>query len=259
MTSVALRLARLEQRWPERPHRLLTPLELAAAVGFTPDPWQADVLTSTAPRIALNVTRQGGKSLTAALLALWTALYDPPALVLMLSPALRQSQELFRKVLDSYRQLDGAPPPDAESALRLEVRGSRIISLPGREVSIRGYSKVKLLIVDEAARVSDTLYASVRPMLAISHGRLLTLSTPWGTRGWWYEAWRGAEAWQRVEVPATACPRISPQFLAEEQRTLGQFWYEQEYLCQFLDAESQAFRREDIDRAFTEEVAAWAV
>jgi hypothetical protein len=45
--------------------------------------------------------------------------------------------------------------------------------------------------------------------------------------------------------------------LAEERRTLGEWWFEQEYMCRFLDAETQAFRREDIDRAFEEEVQAW--
>ena len=87
---------------------------------------------------------------------------------------------------------------------------------------------------------------------------LLALSTPFGTRGWWYEAWEnGGSTWERYEVPATKVPRISPEFLAEERRTLGEWWFEQEYMCRFLDAETQAFRREDIDRAFEEEVQAW--
>jgi hypothetical protein len=137
--------------------------------------------------------------------------------------------------------------------------GSRIVSLPGREGTIRGYSGVRLLIVDEAAWVPNDLYVSVRPMLAVSGGRLVALSTPHGNRGWWYEAWRSEEPWERYEVPASRCPRISPAFLAEERRALGDWWYRQEYACAFLDAETQAFRREDIEGAFREEVAAWAL
>ncbi len=78
---------------------------------------------------------------------------------------------------------------------------------------------------------------------------MIALSTPFGTRGWWYEAWRSAEPWERFEVPATECPRISPEFLDEERRNLGEWWFRQEYFCEFLDAQSQAFRREDIERA----------
>ncbi len=37
---------------------------------------------------------------------------------------------------------------------------------------MRGYAGVDLLVIDEAARVPDELYRSVRPMLAVSNGRL---------------------------------------------------------------------------------------
>ncbi len=55
------------------------------------------------------------------------------------------------------------------------------------------------------------------------------------------------------------CPRISPDFLAEERRNVGEWWFTQEYLCEFLDAQSQAFRREDIEEMFSEEVEGWAL
>jgi len=58
-------------------------------------------------------------------------------------------------------------------------------------------------------------------------------------------------------VPASECPRISPEFLEEEREAMGRWWFDQEYECQFLDAESQAFRRQDIDNAFREEVETW--
>jgi len=96
-------------------------------------------------------------------------------------------------------------------------------------------------------------------VLAVSRGRLVGLSTPFGTRGWWYEAWRSSEPWQRYEVKATDCPRIPPEFLAEEQRNVGEWWYRQEYFCEFLDAQSQAFTRAEVDRAFEEEVIPWAL
>ncbi|MDQ3653975.1 MAG: hypothetical protein M3457_02700 [Chloroflexota bacterium] len=122
---------------------------------------------------------------------------------------------------------------------------------------MRGYSAPALLIVDEAARVLTELIVSVRPMLAVSNGRLITLSTPYGSRGWWYEAWRSQDDWYRVEIPASMCPRISPEFLAEERRNMGDWWFDQEYGCQFLDAESAAFRSEDIEAAFGEDIEQW--
>jgi hypothetical protein len=237
----------------------LDPAVMLRGIGIEPDPWQAGVLRSASPRLLLNCSRQSGKSTVAGALAIHTAIYEPGSLILLLSPTLRQSQELFRKSLDVYRAIDRPVSPQAESALRLELdNGSRIVSLPGKEGSIRGYSGVRLLLIDEAARVPNDLYVSVRPMLAVSGGRLVTMSTPFGTRGWWYDAWQhGGDEWERIRVPADQCPRISPAFLAEESRTLGEFWYRQEYFCEFLDAENQAFRREDIDRAFSERIETW--
>lgn len=238
----------------------LDPCMIARKVGVEPDRWQVEALRSKESRVLMNCTRQGGKSFVAAVLAVHAALYLAPSLTLLLSRALRQSQELFRKVLAIYRALDRPVPTEAESALRLELEnGSRIISLPGIERTVRGFGGVNLLIVDEAARVPDELYFTCRPMLAVSGGRLVALSTPFGTRGWFYEAWRSEEPWERYEVSATECPRISAEFLEEEKRNMGEWWYRQEYFCEFLDAETQAFTREDVDRALKEEIEEWAM
>ena len=237
----------------------LDPVHLAERAGIEPDPWQRDVLRSAAPRMLLNASRQSGKSTTVALLSLHTAQYRPGALCLMLSPTLRQSGELFRKAKDLLAAIGGVDLAE-ETQLSLKMtNGSRIVSLPGQEGTVRSYSAVALLAIDEASRVPDALYAAARPMLAVSGGRLVALSTPFGTRGWWYEAWRSEEPWERYEVPAAACPRIPAAFLEEERRSMGEWWFEQEYGCRFLDAQSAAFRREDIDRAFSEEVEPWTL
>jgi hypothetical protein len=168
----------------------LDPALVMEAAGLTPDHWQREFLRSEATRQLLLCSRQSGKGLCAAVSAMHAALYAPPALVLLLSPSLRQSSELFRRVLDIYGALDAASPRIDENSLRLELtNGSRIISLPGKEGTIRGFSGVSLLVVDEAARVDDGLYYAVRPMLAVSGGRLVALTTPFGKRGFFHHEW----------------------------------------------------------------------
>jgi|SRR5215217_1354040 len=71
----------------------------AREAGLEPDPWQRDLLRSTSDRVLLNCSRQSGKSTMTAVIALHLALYHPGSLRLCLAPALRQSQELFGKVL----------------------------------------------------------------------------------------------------------------------------------------------------------------
>jgi len=226
------------------------PVELFRATGQEPDDWQRDVLVSRAQRILMNCSRQSGKSTVAAAIAVHEALSAAGGLVLLLSPSLRQSQELFRKTIDVYAAAGRPVVSEIENRLTLELaNGSRIVSLPGTEKTVRGFSGVRLLVVDEASRVADELNASIRPMLAVSGGRLVALSTPWGRRGWFFEAWTGDESWLRVEVPATACPRIGPAFLEEERRALGDLVYRSEYGCEFCDTLENVFRSVDIEAA----------
>jgi hypothetical protein len=55
-------------------------------------------------------------------------------------------------------------------------------------------------------------------------------------------------------VTAEECPRISEEFLADERRLLGEFAYKQEYMCEFLDADTAVFSSELIEAAVTNEV-----
>jgi hypothetical protein len=239
--------------------RALDPCLLAQDAGITPDPWQARLLTERPRRALLCCSRQSGKTLTTVLLAIWTAIFEGPALILILSPSLRQSSEVFKTLLEHYRKLAGVPELSQQSLTRCELaNGSRIISLPGAERTVRGYSKADLVIIDEAARVEDDLLQAVRPMMAVAKGggRLIALSTPFGRRGWYYEAWtNGGEVWDRTRVPASECPRISEEFLTEELKELGAQRFAEEYSLEFIDADAAVFPSAIIDAAFTDAVA----
>jgi hypothetical protein len=231
-------------------------VSFAERLGIDPDPWQRDLLRSDSGRVLLLCSRQAGKSTMSAVIALHRALYHPGSLILCLAPALRQSQELFGKVTGFYRELGRPVVPQAERRLSLELENrSRIITLPGSEKTIRGFSGAALLLVDEAARVDDGLYYAIRPMLAVSGGALMMLSTPYGKRGVFFEAWTGGEAWERYEVPASECPRISAEFLTEERRALPARVYRQEYECSFEETEDQVFSYQEIENAMTDDIS----
>ncbi len=224
--------------------RALDPVAFAReSLGFAPDPWQADALRWTGRRLMLNCARQSGKSTIAAILALHRAIYCPGSLVLLVSPSLRQSGELFRKVTELLELLDEKPALTEDNKLSLRLTsGSRVVSLPAKEGTVRGFSGVDLIVEDEASRVSDDLYWALRPMLAVSRGRLILMSTPFGKRGHFFKEWTdGGGMWERVEVKATECPRISPEFLEEELASLGDWWYKQEYLCEFVESIDAVF------------------
>ncbi len=231
---------------------------MARRAGITPDAWQSDLLRSDAKQLILNCSRQSGKSTISAVLGVHQAIYTPGSLVLLLSPSLRQSQELFRKVKDVFVALQSPYTPQIaeESNLRLELdNGSRIIALPGTEQTIRGFSNVALLIVDEAATCEDSLFFSIRPMLAISGGKIILLSTPRGKRGFFHDVWsEGGGDWSRTRITARECPRISEQWLLKEKESMPDFWFRQEFECQFVETMDSVFSFSEVQATLSDTI-----
>jgi phage FluMu gp28-like protein len=252
-------VALIRARLPGRPALVPdTPLELADAVGIELDDWQAEYLECEAPRRLLNASRQSGKSTVAALDGLHDALSVPGSLVLIIAPSERQSLETFRKVGEFYNRLGHSVPADSERKLGMELlNGSRIEGLPGSEKTIRGFSAPRRVIMDEASRIEDETFTAVLPMLAIGGGAMDLLSTPAGKRGFFYNAAESAIAeWERWTIPATEVPRITPEFLAEQRHLMGERWFLQEFMCEFLDTDDAVFATDLIENASGYEVAA---
>ena len=222
---------------------------------FTPDEAQASVLRSKAKQGILNCSRQWGKSTVAAAKAVHRAYARAKCLVLVASPTERQSAEFLRKASEFVQRLGIAPRGDGDNAISLLLpNDSRIVGLPGTEGTVRGFSAVSLLLIDEAARVEESMYRALRPMLAVGDGDLWLMSTPCGKRGFFYEEWEhGGPDWMRVRVPATECPRISKKFLEKQRGPLG-VWFPQEFLCEFVDNETGIFDRDVVERALDEQV-----
>jgi len=203
----------------------------------------------------LNCSRQSGKSTTASILALHRAIFYPDNLILLVSPSLRQSSELFRKVGEQIKKLHYKPKLLEDNKLSCTLNNkSRIVSLPSSEGTIRGYSGASLIIEDEASRVDDELYRAIRPMLAVSNGRLILMSTPFGKRGHFHKEWSEGEGWEKIRIKADECPRISPEFLEEEKRSLGEWWFKQEYMCEFVETIDQVFSYQYIEKSLSDDV-----
>ncbi|HTS28204.1 MAG TPA: terminase family protein [Bryobacteraceae bacterium] len=223
-------------------------------LGLEPDAAQRRVLNSRGRRGILNCTRQWGKSTVTAAKAVHQAYTQAESLTLVVSPSARQSGEFVRKAEEFAARLGVRVKGDGENEMSLEFpNGSRIVGLPGNEATIRGFSAVALLLVDEASRVGDELYRAIRPMLAVSGGALWLMSTPYGKRGFFYETWSKGGGWERVRVAADECPRIPAAFLAEERAAMGERYFRQEYLCEFVDAVSGVFDMDLVERAITDE------
>ncbi|MBK5293184.1 MAG: hypothetical protein JJE04_16110, partial [Acidobacteriia bacterium] len=64
---------------------------------------------------------------------------------------------MIQKLMEFVRTLGAAPKAGN-------------VGLPNVEATVRGFSAVSLVVVDEAARVREEMYTAVRPMLALKNG-----------------------------------------------------------------------------------------
>jgi phage terminase large subunit-like protein len=232
-------------------------------LGLTLTDWQRDFLASDHPRRLLLCCRQSGKSTMAAVEALHVALTEPNSLVVILAPSEKQAKETFGKVAAFYRRVGEILPAESYRKTGLQLsNGSRIETSAGTEKTTRGFSSVRLLIVDEASRIDDDLYFAIRPMLAVSGGTLVMLSTPFGRRGVFYEEWTEGKGWQKFKVTVDDLPDdwylpSKAEYLAEERETLPNRIIRQEYYCYFVETDEQVFSEELIASITSDDYEPW--
>lgn len=249
-------------------HRWCPSVWAADVLSFIADPVQAEFIDSEATDIIINCTRQWGKTTTAGIKAAHKARFVKESEILVVSATQRQAGILeakaqwaltraaqkFQPVVGKEYEVVEYDPDDGpqivrRSVLSLELsNGSRIISTPASEDSIRGYSP-SMIIVDEDSRVSDALYDALRPMRAAHPCQLVLQSTPNGKRGHFYREWTGDDpVWTRIKVLADECPRITKEFLERERTKMtSDAMYRQEYFCEFIDLAGSLFTQEMLD------------
>src|SRR5215472_16825639 len=99
--------------------RALDPTLIARDVGLDHlDDWQAKLIDDPPKRLLCCCGRQVGKSTAAAVCALNALIYQAPATVVMISPSLRQSVELYRTTSALFARLPSHPAAEYSSLTR---------------------------------------------------------------------------------------------------------------------------------------------
>jgi hypothetical protein len=231
--------------------------------GITPDPWQERFMRSRARRIALNCCRQAGKSTAVGWRVAHRALFTPNYFAVCTAPSDRQSVELFTKIrgpLERAGEMEERPVKDNMHELVLR-NGSRIVCLPSNADTIRGFSAVNELLVDEAAMVDDALFAAVEPMMVRSKGSLVMMTTPKGQRGHFHSVWSGGKNWDRYQVTwrdVLKYGHFTLEDLDHFREEHGEWMFRQEYECEFLSTLDAVFPIEQIKAAMSDDVEAFA-
>ena len=208
------------------------------------DPWQQEVM-DTDGDICLRSGRQVGKSTVISIKAALYALQNKKCSVLVIASVERQAQLLFEKTLayihDNYKK-DIKLGKDRPTKHIINLKNGSIIRCLPTGLSgygIRGYT-VDLLIADEAAFIPEDVWTAVTPMLAVTRGIKILLSTPFGKGGYFYECFKD-ENYTSFHVSSEDCPRKDDKFLDRERKRMTKLQYAQEYLGEFVDELRQFF------------------
>ena len=208
------------------------------------DDWQERVL-NTKGNICLRSGRQVGKTEVISRKAGNFALGTPGATIMVIASVERQAELLFERILNyiynkSPKMIKKGKDRPTKHKLNL-TNGSSIYCLPAGEsgYGIRGFT-ISLLIVDEAAFVNDDVFTAITPMLAVTKGSIILLSTPHGREGYFARCFKDP-SFTSFHVNSEDCLRIDKAFLAHEKATMTKREYSQEYVGDFVDELMQLF------------------
>lgn len=199
----------------------------------------------TKGNIALRSGRQVGKSTVIAQKAGEYGCTNYNKTILVIASVERQARLLFERVYEyiwtNHRKLikKGKDRP-TKHKINL-INGSTIHCLPtGLDGhGIRGYT-VDLLIADEAAFIPDAVWSAVTPMLAVTKGDIILLSTPMGKDNYFYRCFDDPN-FTTFHISSEDCPRKNQAFLDQERKRMTKLQYAQEYLGKFIDELRQFF------------------
>lgn len=224
-------------------------------LGLTLWPHQIAVANSPKPfRVVVKARQTGGSTLLAAV-AVHTAFVRSGSTSLLLSATEDASKRLaaeIRTLLQRSDLLLASVVEENKSRIEL-TNGSKIISLPASERQIRGYTVDGVLILDEAAFMSEALWTAARYCVAAVAAPLVYLvSTPWGGADHFFR--RLFELGQDMADPDydsfhwnyTVSPLINREFLERERERVDPLTFASEVLGEWTDAVGSYFTYDEI-------------
>lgn len=234
------------------------------------DEWQKEVLAAEG-NILLCTGRQVGKTTIFARKAAKYMLDHPNTKIIIVSLTEDQAKLIIIMILDyleTYHRLEISKGKNKPTQNKIILKnGSQALARPVGNTgdAVRGFTG-DVLIIDEASRMPELVWAAGRPTLLTTAGQIWLCSTPYGKQGYFWEAFQNKNNRFKVfhissEEVITNRPlsaswtekqRIEAiKFLEGEKQEMSELRYGQEYLGLFIDELRQYFDDELIEKCCT--------
>ena len=209
-------------------------------------PYQSEIieLTTNNRRVAVNTSRQAGKTTTAVVIILHYVLFNSHKTVALLANKGDAAREILDRIKIAYEALPKWMQQGVlewnKGSVEFE-NGCKIIAAATSSSAIRGKS-ISFLYIDETAFVEnwDEFFASVFPTISSGETtKILFTSTPNGLNHFYKTcegAKEGTNGYQYVEVPWFKVPGRDEKWKDETLSGLDfdQQKFSQEFCCEFL-------------------------
>lgn len=229
------------------------------------DNWQKEILEHKG-NLLLCTGRQVGKTTIFAIKAAEYLVNHPNTKIIIVSLTEDQAKLIIIMILDYLEKhhkklISKGKDRPTQNKVMLTNHSSALARPVGTTGdAVRGFTG-DVLIIDEAARMSELTFASAKPVLLTTAGEIWLCSTPFGKKGYFYESFLNKNGRFKVfhissEKVITERPiseswtehkkEEAIKFLEEEKKDMSALQFGQEYLGLFLDDLRQFFSDEII-------------
>lgn len=215
--------------------------------------WQSDVFFNLRKnwKDSIHVVkskRQVGKSILAEIIVMYAGLSKDKQRAYIVSPSFSQADKIYNELFDMVKK---KPFFQRSNNIRRQLifkNGSeiRLFSAEQGIEALQGYT-CELLIVDEAAFISDAIINTVFPYVNVSKGPIILFSTPRSKSGLFYEYYHMGELKEYLNVfhydwaAYDTSELLSPEKLEMYRKTVDRLTYITYYEGKFLDGQSRFF------------------
>lgn len=231
------------------------------------DPFQKEALEWDG-NLLLKTGRQVGKTFIMSQKAAKYMVNHPGSKIICCSLTEDQAQLIIIMTLDylekNYKnKICGGTKKPTKNKIEL-TNHSTIIARPVGNTgdAVRGFTG-DVLILDECSRFAEFIFTASKPTLLTTGGKIWMCSTPFGKKGYFWEAYQNkngrfkvieANSWDVMherpisEVWTQEKKDAAIRFLEDEQRDCSRLQFAQEYLGQFVEDLNQFFSDELIQQ-----------